>query len=196
MGTLWVEKQRGRIQALGTLEASRPALALAEPASPGESAGQPLASASRPSTTAPRPPMCCGCCATWPATPRSLPRSAPTIPPRTRIAAANHGSGRSQFERLLEQAGARRDLSWFFADWVDADKGLPDLSIAGRLSHPCRGRQLAGGRQCGQRRLRRRRSSRHRALRLKHSHPAGSGPRPRQGYPSASSSRASRPRCR
>jgi hypothetical protein len=38
-------------------------------------------------------------------------------------------TGRSSFERLLELAGDRRDLSWFFADWVDADKGLPDLTI-------------------------------------------------------------------
>jgi hypothetical protein len=30
---------------------------------------------------------------------------------------------------LLERAGTERDLKWFFADWVDADKGLPDLSI-------------------------------------------------------------------
>src|ERR1700683_3502417 len=48
MGTLWTEKQRGRDQALGALEAERPALALAEPASPGESAGQPLALAISP----------------------------------------------------------------------------------------------------------------------------------------------------
>jgi hypothetical protein len=40
-------------------------------------------------------------------------------------------AARSPFERLLEDAGARRDLSWFFADWVDADKGLPDLTIEG-----------------------------------------------------------------
>jgi hypothetical protein len=33
------------------------------------------------------------------------------------------------FQMLLERAGAQRDLKWFFADWVDADKGLPDLSI-------------------------------------------------------------------
>jgi hypothetical protein len=33
------------------------------------------------------------------------------------------------FQMLLERAGAERDLKWFFADWVDADKGLPDLSI-------------------------------------------------------------------
>ena len=37
----------------------------------------------------------------------------------------------SSFQKLLEEAGARADLSSFFADWVDADKGLPDLSIAG-----------------------------------------------------------------
>ena len=39
-------------------------------------------------------------------------------------------SGPGSFETLLEQTGTRRDLSWFFADWVDADKGLPDLAIA------------------------------------------------------------------
>jgi hypothetical protein len=37
--------------------------------------------------------------------------------------------GPGAFEKLLEQASVRRDLSWFFADWVDADKGLPDLTI-------------------------------------------------------------------
>ena len=44
-----------------------------------------------------------------------------TVPGRT--------AGPSPFETLLEQAGNRRDLSWFFADWVNADKGLPDLSV-------------------------------------------------------------------
>jgi hypothetical protein len=33
------------------------------------------------------------------------------------------------FQMLLEHAGTQPDLKWFFADWVDADKGLPDLSI-------------------------------------------------------------------
>jgi hypothetical protein len=37
----------------------------------------------------------------------------------------------SPFERLLEQAGTRHDLSWFFSDWVNKDKGLPDLSVDG-----------------------------------------------------------------
>ncbi len=29
----------------------------------------------------------------------------------------------------MRQARPRRDLSWFFSDWVDADKGLPDIAI-------------------------------------------------------------------
>jgi hypothetical protein len=34
-----------------------------------------------------------------------------------------------EFQRVLEQS-SRRDLNWFFDDWVYQDKGLPDLSIA------------------------------------------------------------------
>jgi hypothetical protein len=37
------------------------------------------------------------------------------------------------FEHLLEQSSGR-DLKWFFDDWVDHDRGLPDLSIAGVYS--------------------------------------------------------------
>ncbi len=48
MGTLWLEKQQGRKKALESLESGRTALALAEPASPGESSGQPLAQAISP----------------------------------------------------------------------------------------------------------------------------------------------------
>ena len=35
----------------------------------------------------------------------------------------------ASLQPLLKQSGVNRDLSWFFADWVDADKGLPDLTI-------------------------------------------------------------------
>jgi hypothetical protein len=34
-----------------------------------------------------------------------------------------------EFQRVLEQT-SRRDLGWFFDDWVYRDKGLPDLTIA------------------------------------------------------------------
>src|ERR1039458_4478360 len=36
---------------------------------------------------------------------------------------------RDYFEKLIEQAGQRQKLGWFFNDWVYADKGLPELSI-------------------------------------------------------------------
>jgi hypothetical protein len=35
-----------------------------------------------------------------------------------------------EFQRVIERI-ARRDLGWFFDDWVYRDRGLPDLSIAG-----------------------------------------------------------------
>jgi len=34
-------------------------------------------------------------------------------------------------KKLLEDSEDHPDLSWFFNDWVIADKGLPDLSIQG-----------------------------------------------------------------
>jgi Peptidase family M1 domain len=34
-----------------------------------------------------------------------------------------------QFQRVLERA-SKRDLGWFFEDWVYRDRGLPDLTIA------------------------------------------------------------------
>jgi hypothetical protein len=127
MGTLWVEKQRGRDQALGALEASRAALALAEPESPGQSAGQPLTAAISPIYYRTKAAY-----VLWMLR-DVVGDSTLSAALRGYDPAADLGkdTGRSSFERLLEQAGARRDLSWFFADWVDADKGLPDLSIDG-----------------------------------------------------------------
>jgi hypothetical protein len=128
MGTLWVEKSAaadGRTKALGSLEASRPALALAEPESPGRSTGQPLAAAISPVYYRTKAAY-----VLWMlrdvAGDASLSAALRAYDPAQDF---GKDKGRSQFEKLLEQAGARRDLSWFFADWVDADKGLPDLSI-------------------------------------------------------------------
>jgi hypothetical protein len=136
MGTLWVEKLNGRDQALGTLEASRSALALAEPASPGESTGQPLAAAISPVYYRTKATY-----AFWMlrdvAGDSTLSAALRAYDPAADISTQDasvgfgRGAGPSPFETLMERAGARRDLSWFFADWVDADKGLPDLSIEG-----------------------------------------------------------------
>jgi hypothetical protein len=125
MGTLWVEKQSGREQALGMLEASRAALALAEPESPGQGAGQPLAQAISPVYYRTKAAY-----VLWML--RDV-AGDPTLSAALRAYDPSQDlgkdTGRSSFENLLEQAGVRRDLSWFFADWVDSDKGLPDLSI-------------------------------------------------------------------
>ena len=131
MGTLWIEKQQGRDQALGTLEASRSALALAEPESPGQSSGQTLAAVISPVYYRTKAAY-----VLWmlrdlvgdSALSAALRAYAPA-PDTSR--GLGKSAARGAFESLLEQAGARRDLSWFFADWVDADKGLPDLTIEG-----------------------------------------------------------------
>jgi hypothetical protein len=127
MGTLWTEKQRGRDQALGALEAGRTALALAEPETPGQGLGQPLAQAISPVYYRTKAAY-----VLWMlrdvAGDQTLSAALRAYDPSQDL---GRDTGRSSFENLLEQAGVRRDLSWFFADWVDADKGLPDLSIEG-----------------------------------------------------------------
>jgi hypothetical protein len=128
MNTVWLEKQGGRAKALETLEASRSALALAEPTSPGESAGQPLTQAISPIFYRIKATY-----VFWML--RDLVGDAAlSAALRAYDPAADASSEKSepekrQFEKLVEQASERHDLGWFFADWVDADKGLPDLTV-------------------------------------------------------------------
>jgi hypothetical protein len=127
MGTLWVAKQRGHDQALSALESGRPALALAEPESPGQSSGQPLDAAISPVYYRTKAAY-----VFWML--RDLVDDAGLAAAlRTDSAVQGNGNavGRSAFEKRLESSAPHRDLSWFFADWVDADKGLPDLAIDG-----------------------------------------------------------------
>jgi hypothetical protein len=144
MSTLWTEKTRGRDQALGTLEAARPALALAEPESPGQSLGQPLAQAISPVYYRTKATY-----VFWMlreiAGDAALSAALRAYDPKTDTSQGyGRDTGPSQFEKLLEQAavapserssslgwqsGPRQNLAWFFADWIDADKGLPDLTI-------------------------------------------------------------------
>jgi hypothetical protein len=129
MGTLWTEKQQGRDKALTALEAGRQALALAEPPSPGDSPGQPLAQAISPvyyRTKATYVLWMLRDIAGDPTLSAALRAYDPTqdvARPQSKEA------GTGSFELLVEQAGTRRDLAWFFSDWVSADKGLPDLSV-------------------------------------------------------------------
>ncbi|MGB8030695.1 MAG: hypothetical protein WCF30_13660 [Terracidiphilus sp.] len=129
MGTLWLEKQQGRKKALESLESGRTALALAEPASPGESSGQPLAQAISPvyyRTKAAYVFWMLRDLAGDVALSAALRAYSPTDD-AARGLGPNAGS--DDFEKLIEKAVIDRDLSWFFSDWVDADKGLPDIAI-------------------------------------------------------------------
>jgi hypothetical protein len=136
MGTLWAERTGGREKALATLEASRQALALIEPASPGVSAGQPLNEAYVPvyyRTKAEYVLWMLRDLVGGPALARGL---------RAYDAArstVNVTSAAPSLETCLEKAANGRDLSWFFAQWVNADNGLPDLSIEHVYPSPAEG---------------------------------------------------------
>ena len=130
MGTLWIEKQQGRDKALESLEAGRPALALAEPESPGRSVGQPLAEAISPVYYRTKATY-----VFWMLRElvgdATLSAALRAYDPASDVSLGyGRDTGPSPFERLVEQAGTQNDLSWFFNDWVNADKGLPDLTIS------------------------------------------------------------------
>jgi hypothetical protein len=143
MGTVWLEKQQGRKKALESLESGRTALALAEPASPGEGPGQPLARAISPvyyRTKATYVFWMLRDLAGDTALSAALRGYSPTEDAARGLGPNAHSV---YFEKLIEQAAAnggessslgpspdsRRDLSWFFSDWIDTDKGLPDIAI-------------------------------------------------------------------
>lgn len=125
MGTLWIEHEQGREKALSALESGRGALALVEPESPGQGPGQPLAQADAPVYYRTKAAY-----VLWMLRDivgdATLSAALRAYNPAEDLAMQ---SGPSQFERLLEQAGQRHDLEWFFADWINADKGLPDITI-------------------------------------------------------------------
>ena len=143
METLWVEQNSGREAAIAQLDNSRGALSLAEPAA------APLSVSSQGNAPAANEPL--------PEDPRdnsgeSLIAAKDAVYYRTKATyvfwmlrslagdnalaeafreynPAADASG-TEFERVLEQA-SRKDLGWFFNDWIYHDRGLPDLSIAG-----------------------------------------------------------------
>ncbi len=123
MGTLWIEKQQGRERALETLDNARPALALAEPESPGAGDGQPL--------TACISPVYYRTKATYVFWMLRDIVGDPTLSAALRAYDPAKDSAQDSFQQLIEQAGERKDLGWFFNDWVYKDKGLPDLAIDG-----------------------------------------------------------------
>jgi hypothetical protein len=123
MGTLWLEKQSGRTHAMESLESARAALALAEPASPGENPGQPLAAADAPAYYRTKAAY-----VLWML--RDMVGDEALSKGLREYYSALDAGKPASFEKAVEVA-SNKDLKWFFADWVDADKGLPDLAIDG-----------------------------------------------------------------
>jgi hypothetical protein len=129
MGTLWLEKQSGRQKALELLESGRSALALIEPASPGESTGQPLAQSISPVYYRTKATYVFWMLRDLVGDPALSAAFRAYDPAQDAARGLGPNAESGSFEKLLEQASPRRDLSWFFADWIDADKGLPDIAI-------------------------------------------------------------------
>jgi hypothetical protein len=130
MGTLWDDHEHRRDQALATLEAGRQALALEEPPSPGEGAGQPLARATSPVYYRTKAAYIL-----WmlrdlvgdDALGAALRES--NAAAKTKASGSNSGDRSPSFQSELKTAAPRQNLAWLFADWIDADHGLPDLTI-------------------------------------------------------------------
>jgi hypothetical protein len=131
--SLWVEKQHGRDRALQTLESDRAALALVEPPSPGTSAGQPLALATAPAYYRTKAAY-----VLWMLRDLTSDQALSTAlrawigePPTAETSTTEPTSHKplAPLQALLKQASVTRDLSWFFSDWIETDKGLPDLTI-------------------------------------------------------------------
>jgi len=132
MGVVWTERHQGRDAAVASLEAGRAALALVEPASPSDGPGQPLASAI--STVYYRTKASCvlmmardivGDDALGAAM-REFNAAQGATPGGQASSDANLTSA---FEQALKKAAPNTDVSWLVSDWIEADKGLPDLTI-------------------------------------------------------------------
>jgi hypothetical protein len=122
IGTLWLDSTQGHTAAMENLNAGRSALALAEPGTPGQGPGEDLLHAVSPVYYRTKATY-----VLWML--RSL------VGDKNLAAALQayrpaEDTQPDYFRHVLEQAGGR-DLGWFFSNWVDEDRGLPDLSIAG-----------------------------------------------------------------
>jgi hypothetical protein len=122
MGSLWLEQNRGRDAAIQQLDNARAALSLAEPGDAASNERQALLIA--------RDPVYYRTKATYVfwmlrdlAGDNALARALRAYQPGSDTT----GGG---FEQVLERESGK-DLQWFFQDWVNRDRGLPDLSITG-----------------------------------------------------------------
>jgi hypothetical protein len=122
MELLWIERSEGREAAIAALEDGRNALTLLEPdlsqADAGE--GQPLEKAHSDLIYRTKAAY-----VLW-----MLRSIAGDSALQQALAAlrTQPSPNAATFRRLLEET-SQKDLGWFFDDWVDHDRGLPDLAI-------------------------------------------------------------------
>ena len=122
LGTLWIDGSDGRTAALENLNSGRTALALAEPAAPGDGPGQDLIHAENAVYYRTKATY-----VLWML--RSLVGDE-ALESALQAYRPAQDTTPDYFEHVLERA-THTDLSWFFNNWVYRDEGLPDLSIAG-----------------------------------------------------------------
>jgi len=127
IGTLWIEHIHDRNLALEKLEASRGALAFAEPGTPGSAPGQDLLHASDAVYYRTKAAY-----VFWML--RDI-AGDKQLAAALRAYNAAEDTSPEYFEHLVERASGK-DLKWFFDNWVYRDRGLPDLSIAGVYTSP------------------------------------------------------------
>lgn len=122
IGTVWIQSADGRNIALESLNDNRSALALAEPALPGDGHGQNLLHAETAVYYRTKATY-----VLW-----MLRNLVGETALQHALQAYNPALDTTPdyFEHLLESA-SRKNLSWFFDDWVYHDRGLPDLAIGG-----------------------------------------------------------------
>ena len=123
MSYLWVERTQGRDVALAQMQQAALALALVEPAA-GTSGGQSLIGASDEVYYRTKAAAVLGMLRSI-AGEDALKQALHTY---VREGGKKDGDGK-EFQRVLERT-SRKDLGWFFEDWVYRDRGLPELSIA------------------------------------------------------------------
>lgn len=125
--TLWIEHTDNRTKALERLESQRGALALAEPATPGDAPGEDLLHASDPIYYRIKATY-----VLW-----MLRDLAGEKQLAAALQAYNPAADTTPdyFQKLVERTSGK-DLQWFFDNWVYHDRGLPDLSIASFHSSP------------------------------------------------------------
>ena len=120
MASVWTEHEAGRGTAITQMDNQRGALSLAEPGDPDKDSGQPLVAAHDPIFYRTKAAY-----VFWML--RGIVGDKPLAAALQQYDASEDQSS-GYFQHLLEKTSGQ-PLDWFFNDWVNRDRGLPDLNI-------------------------------------------------------------------